>query len=386
MTKLKQAGPDIEQLRAESLEAGPFPGGRSQLFRVAFSGSAHAEIHRHASESMEVEICGVLVGRWGIDETGPFLSIAHSIRGEAADNRFAEVTFTHETWAKINHQMDTTYSEWKIVGWYHTHPDFGIFLSDRDRFIQENFFSAPGQVAFVVDPVRKQEGLFVWRHGKPTLTSSYWIDDRLMIPSGAPEKSSGAAAPPAPISATARDSALGGGMLYPLLLALVMLLLGFFLGQQRTAWERQRVIEGTVAYFGLWKGLRPEMGDALEVVRQRLQATEKAVNELGALKDSRQLRDGIAKIAAELNQAALATAEIKRIYALSPEELAALNRIQLLARQQLDQALERRAADARIAGPGEPKKPDGSSGARAQPPKPDDNGAKKADVLPKEVR
>ena len=48
----------------------------------------------------------------------------------------------------------------RIVGWYHTHPDFGIFLSDYDVFIHQHFFSGPGQIALVIDPVRKLEGVF----------------------------------------------------------------------------------------------------------------------------------------------------------------------------------------------------------------------------------
>jgi hypothetical protein len=76
--------------------------------------------------------------------------------------------------------MDTKFSELAIVGWYHTHPDFGIFLSDRDRFIQEHFFSGPGQFAHVIDPIRKIEGVFAWRAGKPALCEYYWIGDRIL--------------------------------------------------------------------------------------------------------------------------------------------------------------------------------------------------------------
>ncbi len=99
--------------------------------------------------------------------------VIESIRGEGAETRFAEVTFTHQTWAKINAEMDTKYTNLSIVGWYHTHPDFGIFLSDRDRFIHEHFFSGPGQVAHVIDPIRRIEGIFVWRDAKPTLSSAF---------------------------------------------------------------------------------------------------------------------------------------------------------------------------------------------------------------------
>ena len=103
------------------------------------------------------------------DASGPHAQASAYIRGEAASSKFAEVTFTHETWAHINEQMDTRYADLSVIGWYHSHPDFGIFLSERDRFIQEHFFAGPGQFAYVVDPVRKTEGVFVWKKGKPVL-------------------------------------------------------------------------------------------------------------------------------------------------------------------------------------------------------------------------
>ena len=53
----------------------------------------------------------------------------------------------------------------KIVGWYHSHPGFGVFLSEHDLFIQQNFFSNPQQVAWVYDPHTDEEGCFGWIGG-----------------------------------------------------------------------------------------------------------------------------------------------------------------------------------------------------------------------------
>ena len=64
--------------------------------------------------------------------------------------------------------MDQTFAGKRIIGWYHTHPGFGIFLSPMDLFIQENFFYAVEQVAFVYDPLSNKQGLFIWRDGKVT--------------------------------------------------------------------------------------------------------------------------------------------------------------------------------------------------------------------------
>ena len=173
---------DVRLLAREDLPHEAFPGGRNEGLRVFFTPEVHQALWRHAVLDTSVEICGVLVGSWHRDQAGPFVKIVESIRGEGAETRFAEVTFTHETWAKINAEMDNKFSKLSIVGWYHTHPDFGIFLSDRDRFIHEHFFSGPGQIAHVIDPIRKTEGVFIWRNAKPSLCEHFWVGDRILAP------------------------------------------------------------------------------------------------------------------------------------------------------------------------------------------------------------
>jgi hypothetical protein len=62
--------------------------------------------------------------------------------------------------------MEQDFAGQRMVGWYHSHPHFGIFLSDYDQFIHENFFREPWQVAYVVDPLLEQRGWFGWVDGK----------------------------------------------------------------------------------------------------------------------------------------------------------------------------------------------------------------------------
>jgi hypothetical protein len=49
-----------------------------------------------------------------------------------------------------------------MVGWYHTHPDWGVFLSGMDMFICDNFFNKPLDLALVIDPCRRDRGMFQW--------------------------------------------------------------------------------------------------------------------------------------------------------------------------------------------------------------------------------
>ena len=94
------------------------------------------------------------------------IEVAACIEGQNAEEAGAHVTFTQDTWEHIYAIKDQKYPEERIVGWYHSHPGFGVFLSDHDTFIHRNFFSSPGQVAWVFDPHSDEEGCFGWVDGR----------------------------------------------------------------------------------------------------------------------------------------------------------------------------------------------------------------------------
>jgi proteasome lid subunit RPN8/RPN11 len=116
------------------------------------------KIRQHARSSMKAEVCGVLIGSTEHER----MMVEACIAGNNAAQGGAHVTFTQDTWEHIYKVKDKEYPEQKIVGWYHSHPGFGVFLSEHDLFIQQNFFSNPQQVAWVYDPHTDEEGCFGW--------------------------------------------------------------------------------------------------------------------------------------------------------------------------------------------------------------------------------
>ena len=116
------------------------------------------KIRQHARSSMKAEVCGVLIGSSDHER----MVVEACIQGNNAAQGGAHVTFTQDTWEHIYKIKDAEYPEQKIVGWYHSHPGFGVFLSEHDLFIQQNFFSNPQQVAWVYDPHTDEEGCFGW--------------------------------------------------------------------------------------------------------------------------------------------------------------------------------------------------------------------------------
>jgi proteasome lid subunit RPN8/RPN11 len=131
-------------------------------------------IRQHARSSQKAEICGVLIGQ----DRDQRIEVAACIEGEDADEAGAHVTFTQATWEHIYAVKDKKFPDERIVGWYHSHPGFGVFLSDHDTFIHRNFFSSPGQVAWVFDPHSDEEGCFGWVGGKIERLTRISVVDR----------------------------------------------------------------------------------------------------------------------------------------------------------------------------------------------------------------
>jgi len=92
------------------------------------------------------------------------------------ESKHASFKFTHDSWSYIHNELDENFPESRIVGWHHTHPNFGIFLSSMDIFIQENFFNLHWQVALVVDPVRETLGFLRMKgQGTRPIRSPFYI-------------------------------------------------------------------------------------------------------------------------------------------------------------------------------------------------------------------
>ncbi len=330
---------DIRDLKRESLNAGTFPVRNWEPFRVHFAADVHAGTHAHATADTSVEICGVLVGQWETDSNGPYALITNYIRCDNAAQKHAEVTFTQESWTQINHEMDTKYESLRIIGWYHSHPDFGIFLSDRDCFIQQHFFSGPGQVAFVIDPVRHLEGLFEWRDGKPTSMHHYWVGDKVHLGELRPAEKQ--APKPGPELETAEQQAQaslaggneGGFMNWTIiaLIGLCALLLGNYLTAAYYESKSRRHEIEVVANYEMFKVMRPGMEQRLAQVHSELGMISDAIATLENVQveaaDKKTLNTALDNLQQAMQLERKQVEEIIMIYGHTPDQIREFNRL-----------------------------------------------------------
>src|SRR5438270_4140227 len=140
---------------------------------VVMEAEVARKIRQHARTSMKAEVCGVLIG--GTEHER--MMVEACIQGNNAAQGGAHVTFTQDTWEHIYKIKDKEYPDERIMGWYHSHPGFGVFLSDHDTFIHKNFFSSALQVAWVYDPHSDEEGCFGWSGERLERVSEIQVKD-----------------------------------------------------------------------------------------------------------------------------------------------------------------------------------------------------------------
>ena len=121
-----------------------------------------AATEEHCFNRVDVEVGGFLLG----NITDSEVRVLAAQPAETAESGQTQLTFTHEAWDEVLGKLDATFAGMEIVGWYHSHPGFGCFLSEYDIFIQENFFASAGQHALVIDPIAGEDAVFTATSGQ----------------------------------------------------------------------------------------------------------------------------------------------------------------------------------------------------------------------------
>ncbi|MCA9985937.1 MAG: Mov34/MPN/PAD-1 family protein [Anaerolineales bacterium] len=137
----------------------------AEAVRVQISQEALEQIRLHSESDMRTELGGFLLGI-PYDEDGQIVvDVRAALPAHSNDHGPIHFTFTADSWAMMHEERETMYPHLQVVGWFHTHPDLGVFYSGDDVVVHTVGFSLPWHVGLVVDPVRRKVGWFGW-HGE----------------------------------------------------------------------------------------------------------------------------------------------------------------------------------------------------------------------------
>ena len=127
--------------------------------QVYISSLALLKMLKHGKAGIPLEVMGLMLGDYVDDYTVKCIDVFAMPQSgtettiEAIDEAFQ---------AKMHEMLKQTGRNEIVVGWYHSHPGFGCFLSSVDVNTQKNFEQLnPRFVAVVVDPIQSVRGKVV---------------------------------------------------------------------------------------------------------------------------------------------------------------------------------------------------------------------------------
>ncbi len=113
------------------------------------------------------EDMGLLVGDWARDVDGIVYAVAWELLTGPLEASPVSVRYAPDGLLEVARSLEAQERDYVISGWYHSHLDLGVFMSDRDLRTQRGGFPHDHQVALVVDPMREQVGAFCNGPGGP---------------------------------------------------------------------------------------------------------------------------------------------------------------------------------------------------------------------------
>lgn len=128
----------------------------------------------HSRSNLECELGGALLGHAYRYKNGVIVEVKAALPATSADHGPVHFTFSADSWSKLHRDRATHYSNLDIIGWFHTHPDLGVFYSSDDVVVHSAAFTQPWHVGLVIDPVRDEAAFFGWVAGELAPLSGFY--------------------------------------------------------------------------------------------------------------------------------------------------------------------------------------------------------------------
>ncbi len=151
----------------------------SGIFPLYISKTAEQKIRNHALKFGEdgIEVMGLLLGEV-FEHMGNEYAIVRDVATTTLEASEVSVKFDKRNMGELFNQLDSTGFDYMIVGWYHSHPGHGCFMSPKDMDTQRTMFSESFHCAIVVDPLNSEIEAYTLEGDdcRPIPFTVYWDD------------------------------------------------------------------------------------------------------------------------------------------------------------------------------------------------------------------
>lgn len=157
MIKIDLEPEEVREITTRGIENPSF---YKHKYKIIIDASTLEKIIFHSkTEALGGETGGVLVGNFD-RENNRILVNDYLPLPEGVNRSSTHVQFFPDSWTKLLTQLDelnrqNPYNQKDMLGWFHTHPNLGAFLSSADDVVHSTFVRED-HIAIVYDPIREQ--------------------------------------------------------------------------------------------------------------------------------------------------------------------------------------------------------------------------------------
>ncbi len=129
--------------------------------RIYMEDYVHTYLYQYARSSATGEKLAVLMGKTIVIDGQKTVFISGVVQAKFTEKLKGMETITSQSWKYISEDIEKYFSDLSIVGWMHSRPSFGAFVTSRDEAYHKKVFGSDSQVFFVVDPVDRLDRFYV---------------------------------------------------------------------------------------------------------------------------------------------------------------------------------------------------------------------------------
>jgi len=144
--------------------------GASQL-RIYVEDYVFTFVHQFSQASASSERLGILVGKYIESENQPALFISGAIESKHTVQSPRGIEFSQSSNDYHAETLDKYFPGLSIVGWIHSQPGYGTYLSNKNYSYHRESFTEAYQVFFVTDPAQRMDAFYVYNEDKELIES-----------------------------------------------------------------------------------------------------------------------------------------------------------------------------------------------------------------------
>ena len=178
----------VSETKREILEKAPPENATSHIWHKGTKPASDiiiAYVNKHAEAKMrnhalayrdkKLEVMGLLLGEVRAWQGHEYVLVRDVVTTDL-DATSVSVKFDNQGFEKLFAGLDDAGFDYVVVGWYHSHPGYGCFLSETDIKTHGGIFVSSHQVAIVIDPLNFQMEAFLLRDniGQNHQFKVYW--------------------------------------------------------------------------------------------------------------------------------------------------------------------------------------------------------------------